>query len=570
MDKLKSVCAAFMIATATVANAGGLLTNTNQNIAFLRMLARDAAIGIDGVYSNPAGVAFMSQGTHLSINVQNVHQTRTITSTFAPFAYGDGNNGLQTKKFKGTADAPVLPSFQAAYNKNDWSFQFNFAVTGGGGKCVFGKGLASFESMVGLLPLISQNLDAITTQMGLGTLGLPSVDGYKMNTYMRGRQYYYGFTVGAARKLNEHWSVYLGARLLYGTSNYYGYVSNIQGRINGQYVNAPETFSALSTQAAEAVGKYTALAQEAQANYQAALAAGNTAAAAQYGAAAQQAAAAAKTATIQGTMLGALGNATQDVTLNCDQTGWGIAPIIGIDYKTGAFNFAAKYEFRTKMTLKNRAANSESAKNLALLDRYEDGKHVREDSPALLTLGAEWSIVPQFRVSAGWHHYFDKDAKQFNNHQDKLDGNTNELLFGAEYDINKTVQVSAGVQKTAYQFTPDYMEDISFNVSSHTFGFGVGINLSKKMKLNVAYFQTLYKDYDRETNDYYSNSAFAGKIIKSVSTQLGVDDATAEAAAQSVINTLTTPTNGGKSALYGADSFTRSNRVIGIGLDINI
>lgn len=556
MNKLKSVCLVLTLATATAANAGGLLTNTNQNIAFLRNPARDAAIGIDGVYSNPAGVAFMNPGLHLSINIQNVHQTRTITSTFAPFAYGDGNQGLQTKKFKGEADAPILPTFQAALNKNGWSFQFNFAVTGGGGKCVFNNGLGSFESVVGLLPMLSQNLDAITTQMGLGTLGLPAVEGYKMDTYMRGRQYYYGFTLGAARKLNEHWSVYIGARLLYGTSNYYGYVKNIQGKIGGQYVNAPETFAAYATQYAEAVGKYTALAQEAAT-------AGNATLAAQYKAAATQ-------ATIQGTMLGALGNATQDVTLNCDQTGWGIAPIIGVDYKTGAFNFAAKYEFRTKMNLKNQAANSESAKNLALLDRYEDGKHVREDSPALLTLGAQWAIVPQLRVSAGWHHYFDKDAKQFNNHQDKLNGNTNELLFGAEYDINKTLQVSAGVQKTDYKFTDEYMEDLSFNVSSHTVGFGVGINLSKKMKLNLAYFQTFYNDYKRETNDYNNNSAFVSKIISGVTTQLGVDETTANAAAESIKTMLTTPSTGGNSALYGADSFTRSNRVIGVGLDINI
>lgn len=56
-----------------------------------------------------------------------------------------------------------------------------------------------------------------------------------MDTYMRGRQYYYGFTLGAARKLNEHWSVYLGARLLYGNANYYGYVKNIKANINGEW-----------------------------------------------------------------------------------------------------------------------------------------------------------------------------------------------------------------------------------------------------------------------------------------------------------------------------------------------
>ena len=51
--------------------AGGLLTNTNTNIAFNRNFARDGVIAIDGVYSNPAGVAFLSNGFHLSLNIQN-------------------------------------------------------------------------------------------------------------------------------------------------------------------------------------------------------------------------------------------------------------------------------------------------------------------------------------------------------------------------------------------------------------------------------------------------------------------------------------------------------------------
>lgn len=38
--------------------AGGLLTNTNQHAAFLRMLSRGATFEIDGALSNPAGLAF--------------------------------------------------------------------------------------------------------------------------------------------------------------------------------------------------------------------------------------------------------------------------------------------------------------------------------------------------------------------------------------------------------------------------------------------------------------------------------------------------------------------------------
>jgi hypothetical protein len=73
--------------------AGGILTNTNQNVAFLRNPARDGAIDIDGVYSNPAGVAFLKDGLHLSFNWQAAFQTRTIDTTSPYFEIGAQNNG---------------------------------------------------------------------------------------------------------------------------------------------------------------------------------------------------------------------------------------------------------------------------------------------------------------------------------------------------------------------------------------------------------------------------------------------------------------------------------------------
>ena len=59
--------------------AGDYLTNTNQNAAFLRMVARGASIDIDGVYSNPAGLAFLPEdGFHLSLTGQSAYQTRIL------------------------------------------------------------------------------------------------------------------------------------------------------------------------------------------------------------------------------------------------------------------------------------------------------------------------------------------------------------------------------------------------------------------------------------------------------------------------------------------------------------
>ena len=137
--------------TAVSALAGGILTNTNQSVLFLKNPARDAAIGLDGVYSNPAGVVFMPEGFHLAINWQMAHQTRTITSTNPLFALGKKNDGKITKSFEGVANAYMIPSVQAAYNKGDWSVQFNFSMPGGGGVCEYSNGLGSFESAVGMI-----------------------------------------------------------------------------------------------------------------------------------------------------------------------------------------------------------------------------------------------------------------------------------------------------------------------------------------------------------------------------------------------------------------------------------
>lgn len=218
----------------------------------------------------------------------------------------------------------------------------------------------------------------------------------------------------------------------------------------------------------------------------------------------------------------ALGVQTQDIELNCDQTGWGVAPIIGIDYKAGRLNLAAKYEFKTKMRLKNKSANSESAKSISMLDKFADGKRVAEDSPALLTVGAQYELLPSLRVMAGYHHYFDVDTKQYTKN---MLGDSNEYLFGAEYDINHRIQVSAGVQRTQYDFKDDGMNDISFNVSSYSYGLGVGVNVTEKIKVNAAWFQTLYDDYKK-------------------TYEVG--------------------------GLPTADCFTRTNRVIGIGVDFKL
>lgn len=553
MTTKKLFMTAAVAAAALTADAGGLLTNTNQNIAFLRNPARDAAIGIDGVYSNPAGVAFMPEGWHVSLNVQNAHQTRTVESTFNGFALNNSNVGQSTKTFKGEADVMAIPSLQVAKNWGKWSFQFNFAITGGGGKCTFDNGLGSIESLVTLIPGVFNALGN-TLNAAAGGTAFPTDNTYSINTYLRGRQYYYGYTLGAAYRINDQWSVYGGLRLLYGTANYYGYVKNIALTTNGSGLFPTASRENLSKWVTDNSMVVKQALDQIVTN-QDLLDAGMP------------------------LLIAGIDNMLEEgLQLNCDQDGYGIAPIIGVDYKLNdKFNFAAKYEFKTRMRLENRATNSDLAKYIPQLKRFADGVVDADDSPALLTVGAQYSVLPNVRVSAGWHHYFDKDGHQHDDVQTKLGGDTNEYLFGAEWDICDAVTVSAGGQRTCYDFTDDYMDDISFNVSSTSLGFGAKIKVAKNLSVNVAYFHTFYDTYERHQADYNNVGATIKGIANGLETSLqqnlttpqgqalanlaGLNPQQLSAAMQGIMGQIQA------TDFSGSDKFTRTNRVIGIGVD---
>ena len=463
---MKKIVISLIVFTMTSVNAlaGGILTNTNQSVDFLRNPARDAAIGLDGVYSNPAGVAFMPEGFHVAFNWQYAHQTRTITSTNPVFALGKKNDGQMVKEYEGVADAPIIPSLQAAWNKGNWSIQFNFSVPGGGGSCEFGDGLGSFESVVGA---IASKLEPLGAQ------------GYDMDGYMRGRQYYYGFQVGAAYKINSNLSVYGGLRLLYGDATYKAKISNILVKTAGGYVEFGDFMQGAIGTVEEGIALVDAV----------------------IATSGETPELLAKKAQLEGTRteLGTLQKYADGVNLLSNQDGMGIAPVIGIDWKYKNFNFAAKYEFKTQIRMKNESSVIK-ASEIAAVNKFKDGERVNEDAPALLTLGAQWSPIETVRLSVGWHHFFDKDANWYNNSQDLLRHNTNEYLAGVEWDLNEKFNVSCGGQLTRYGLSDDYMNDMSFVVNSYSIGLGFSYKVKPNITLSAAYFQTMYDKYHR--NDY--------------------------------------------------------------------
>jgi len=499
--------ACFFLLTGVRLFAGGLLTNTNQSVHFLRDPARDASTEIDAVYTNPAGLTFLSDGFHLALTSQSVFQTRTITSTFAPFAAN--NAGDPTKTYKGEASAPIVPSFQFAYKKDRYVISASFAITGGGGKAVFNHGLPSFEAPISMIPL------------SLSAKGVPT-NSYSVNSYMEGRQFIYGLQLNGSYKFNEALSGALGFRLNIVNNGYKGHLTNIM--INPQHPSLnptgvsilANTFFANAATAAQGASNSLAPIVNAGAGSttMANLVAGGVITPAQLTQLSTglgtnvSALTAAQVQTMYNTAAATYttsANGTADKYLDCTQTGWGVTPIVSLNYHYAGLNLAAKYEFKSTLNVQNNTVID----NTGL---YADGVNTPHDIPALLTVGGEYQLCKSWKISGGYHHFFDSDAKMANNRQQYINGGINEYLLGSEYKINDTFLVSAGGQITRSGVTDAYQTDMSFSLNSYSIGFGGAINITPDLRLNLAYFFTNYDKWTKTTTNY-NGTTLAGTDV---------------------------------------------------------
>ncbi|MDR0295388.1 MAG: outer membrane protein transport protein, partial [Prevotellaceae bacterium] len=394
--------------------AGGLLTNTNQNVTFLRNLARGASIEIDAAYTNPAGLAFLKgDGFFISLNNQSAFQTRTITAEFAPFA---GMGGKAIKKFEGKITAWIIPNLQAAYKFKKWVFSANIGAVGGGGTLDYSMGLPSFESAVAITPAFLSGIPALST-MGFG--------GYDLESQLKGSSMIIGTQVGVTYTIVKYFSAYLGARYNHVSNGYEGHIRNTKLGMSGNLTPVATVVSALSSNP-QLAGLVDALAGEKK--------------------------------------------------LDCSQSGSGIAPIIGLNFNFMGLNVGAKYEFKTALEVKNKTTT-----NTTGVADYDDGAITPYDIPALLTVGAQYNLFSKLVVSAGYHHFFDSDAKMANDKQKFINGGVNEYLAGVEYRINKMFLVSCGAQITRQGVTDDYQSDMNFSVNSYSLGFGGAISIKKNI-----------------------------------------------------------------------------------------
>ncbi len=512
---------------ASYSFAGGIVTNTNQSSAWVRLLVRDATTEIDAVYFNPAGLTKLNDGFHFSISNQYITQGKEVLNNYSFL-----NDGL----YKGEVKIPIFPDVYAAYKTGNVVFSLGFNPIGGGGGAKFDSGLPSFE--MGISDLVP----------GLQAAGQP-VTAYSINSFLEGTSTFLGLQAGVSIALSDEFSFFVGGRYINAANTYNGYLKDVTITLGGTVTPANTFFTGVATQYTDGASQYTAAAASAtgggnamqplidggaggltfaqaeglgiidaatRAQLEGGLIAfgmdptGMTMAVAQgsyYGAAASMTASATAmtAAAAESSAKAALLSDQED---DVKQKGWGLTTIIGFNYSpTDDLNIGFKYESATRIELKNETAKDFTVGYTSTgvpITMFPEGEINRADMPAMISLGVDYQILSKLSVTTGFHYYFDKSVNYGRSlagvavkNEDVIDNNYWEVGIGLEYALTDKFFVSAGYLSANSGVNEDYHTDLSYSLSSNTFGGGLKYALSEKMAFNLGVGYTIYADGSR-------------------------------------------------------------------------
>jgi long-chain fatty acid transport protein len=359
---------------------------------------------------------------------------------------------LNNSKYIGEVNVPFYPNFYAVYKKGALALSFGFGPNAGGGSAEYGTGLPSFETQIASIPALLSS-------------GMPTTK-YSANIYFKGESIYYGFQANISYAFNDMFSAAVGFRYIYAANTYEGHIKSIQ--INptypalgwtGQMLAAPTVFNTLA-----------ALYPPGHPNNLYYL---------------------------------SLAVSTGDKAVDAEQTGSGFTPILSLHLRPVAgLNISARYEFNTKLELTNKTTKDDTG-------MFPNGVITHNDIPAIFAIGVEYALMPQLRASVSFNYTFDKNAN-WDGREKFVDSNSYDLAFSLEYDVTKSISVSAGYLRTKYGLSADYQEDSSFELSSNAFGVGGRLRLGEKLDIDLGGFLVSYQDFTK-TITYTSIGAFPEK-----------------------------------------------------------
>ncbi len=176
------------------------------------------------------------------------------------------------------------------------------------------------------------------------------------------------------------------------------------------------------------------------------------------------------------------------------QTGTGITPLLSLNIRPNeSLNIGIKYEFNTKLEL----VNETTADDVGM---FPDGVITHNDIPAILSFGLEYAILPELRASISANYFFDKNA-DWDGAEEFVDSNTYDIAIGFEYDVTKTILLSAGYLHSQFGLSEEYQSDFSHELTADTFGFGGRISVGENFDLDLGGMYGSYLEAEKTFTD---------------------------------------------------------------------
>ncbi len=551
------VLAAILVLDVGMADAG-IVTNANQGAAFVRMPARNATLGIDGVYYNPAGLTKLSDGWHFSLYNQSAFRNREVETDCANL------NDAPSAVFPADAQSALSPGLYAVYKADKSAFSFGFNRIAGLGHADFSRGLPVFEQ------IFSDLVPALHTGYG--------VTGYSAKMDFDETATGLGFQLGVSYEVDPAVSLFGGGRLVTVKRTYGGGIRDVSinptkgydgsyrradafaSQNAASFTSASQSYSgaAASVQSliSAGAGNFTIAQVQAAGYISSAERASYEGALANLGLTSAQIASlnmnqvhtyfnGAKTAfAANAALMTGIQALTGDRDLDVTQTGAGFAPILGMNLTLAQhWTVGLKYEFATKVELENDTRVDQ-------FGTFPDGAKVRSDLPGMFSMGVSYAGDSPLLMSSSLNYYFDRNADYGMvdvmggaiENRDIIDANYLELAAGVEYTLNKRLLLSLGYMYGNTGVSEEYQSLIGFSLDSHTLGFGGRYLVTPDVALDLGCSFMLYRGDKREYLHY-----------------------------QSVPVVLPYGSTAGTSAPVGVtDRYSRSDVILGVGVDYAI
>ncbi len=425
----------------TAAFAGNIDYLSNQSVEYLMNFSRNGATDAADIATyNPAGLVFLPKdGMYINSSYQYIY-----------LRFSESYRG---QRFEQDQPNPI-PALFTVYKKDNLAAFFAINITAGGGWVRWKEGNATTAQLIGLTGFgASQGAGAAIAQATSGAITNGGGTGATMvnESNVEGFSCYTGIMAGLAYKLNDKISVSAAPRYI------------IAERKGGAF--ADFTMDAFNDAVDSSLG-------------------------------------------LPGTAFD--GNETRAVVDdNFDYNARGLGGVFGIDIKPlDNLNFGIRYETVTKLNFKysvnrrdvqvtgpnptlNAMLDAQLTGVLAGLDK--DGETIRYDLPAVLGVGVDFAVTPDFHLLSSANYYFIETAVW-------EDVPSSDVTNGWEVSVGTTfkpvprLKVGAGYQYTVQGEKIDALSNENPGLNSHAFALGFAFAATPNLDLKFSTVHTRYID----------------------------------------------------------------------------